>query len=201
MAKTLSDSINTLRSRLASIDEEQVRLLAERDSLAFACHVDREPAAIKRITAIASALTALQAESSTVAAALADASRRELQEREHEMAARRRVDAQQAETFLADAEKLALEIDRAMATLKAAAVAFEGSMASARRLSGAGPTHPALRSHMARAISAGLATLPMHEGALGPAERHSLASITTAWATQIRTRISDVIEIASAKAA
>jgi hypothetical protein len=200
MSKTISQTIDDLRSRLAGIENQQVELLAERDEISFAAVVDREKKAVQRLAEINTALSQLTGEASTVGAALAEASRRELQEREQEMATRRRNDAEQAETVLAEVENLALQLDREMAALKNAAVAFEGKMATVRRLSGAGPQHTALRAHLARAISSGLMGLPQHPDVLAPSERHTLESITTAWATQVRTRISAVIETA-AKAA
>jgi hypothetical protein len=81
--------------------------------------------------------------------------------------------------------------------MKTAAVAFESKMASVRRLSGAGPQNSALRGHLARAITAGLMNVPQYADVLAPGERHSLHEITSAWATQVRTRISAIVEAAA----
>jgi hypothetical protein len=200
MTKTLSATIDDLRGRLAAIEGQQVELLAERDEISFAAVVDREKKAVQRLVEINTALSQMTSDASTVVAALADASRREMQQRDQEMATRRRNDAEQAETHLAKAEDLAQKLDQAMAKLKGAAVDFEKTMADVRRLSGAGPQHTAMRVHLARAISSGLMGLPQYPDILAPGDRHLVAEITQAWATQVRNKIAAVIETA-AKAA
>jgi hypothetical protein len=196
MTKTISEIIDGLRARLASIEEGQIELLAERDDggTAYAAHVEGSPKAIKRLAEINAELGRLQAEASTVGAALAEAARREMQARDKDLAARHRADAEQADTILAETEKLAETMDAAMVSLKAAAVDFQDKMAAVRRLSGAGPQHPAIRVHLARAISSGLMGLPQHPDLLAPNERRSVTELTTAWATQVRNRIATIVE-------
>jgi hypothetical protein len=196
MSKTISEIIDGLRARLASIEENQIELLAERDDggTAYAAHVEGSPKAIKRLAEINAELGRLQAEASTVSAALAEAARREMQARDQDVAARRRSDAAQADMILAETEKLAETMDAAMVSLKAAAVDFQDKMEAIRRLSGAGPQHTAIRVHLARALSSGLMGLPQHPDLFAPNERRSVTELTGAWATQVRNRIATIIE-------
>jgi hypothetical protein len=196
MSKTISEIIDGLRARLASIEENQTELLAERDDggAAYAAHVEGSPKAIKRLAEINGELSRLQAEASTVSAALAEAARREMQAREKDVAARRRSDAAQADVILAETEKLAETMDAAMVSLKAAAVDFQDKMEMVRRLTNSGPQHQAIKVHLARALSSGLMGLPQHPDLLAPNERRSVTELTTAWATQVRNRIATIIE-------
>jgi chromosome segregation ATPase len=196
MTKSISEIIDDLRARLASIEDAQNELLAERDDgeIAFSAHVEGDAKAIKRLAEINAELGRLQGEASTVGAALAEAARREMQARDQDLAERRRADGEQAETILAETEKLAAAMDAAMVSLKAAAVDFQDKMLAIRRLSGAGPQHTAIRVHLARALSSGLMGLPQHPDLLAPNERRSVTELTTAWATQVRNRIATIIE-------
>jgi chromosome segregation ATPase len=196
MTKSLSEIIVDLRTRLASIEENQTELLAERDDggAAFAAHVEGNPTAVRRLAEINAELSRLQAEASTVGAALAEASRREMQARDKDAAARRRAEAEEADVILAEIEKLAESMDAAMVSLKAAAVDFQIKMETVRRLTGSGPQHQAIRVHLARAISSGLTGLPQHSDLLAPRERRSMTELVASWATQVRNRIATMIE-------
>jgi hypothetical protein len=200
MTKSISEIIDDLRARLAGIEEAQVELLGERDDggTAYAAHVEGSPKAIKRLAEINAELNRLQAEASTVGAALAEAARREMQARDKDMAARRREDAEQADTVMAEVEKLAKEMDVAMASLKAGAVDFQAKMEMVRRLSGAGPQHQAVKVLLARAISAGLLGLPQHPDLLAPNERRSTTELATSWGQMVRNRIATTNEPAKA---
>jgi hypothetical protein len=188
--------VDELRSQLASLEGRQVELIAEREEISYLALVDRDKKAIERLAEINTELANTTSHASSLTAALREASSRETKAHEQEMAQKRRDDARRADVVLAEAEKLALKLDHAMAALKRDAIAFEQAMAEVRRLSGAGPQHTAMRSHLARAISSGLIGLPQHPDVLAPGERHSVTSLTTSWANQVRHRISTIIETA-----
>jgi chromosome segregation ATPase len=197
MTKSISQILDDLRGKRGAAEQRQMELDSEIEEISFAAHTG-DAKAKKRLDEITNELSHLATEIKSTTAALAEGARRQLQEREEEMSAQRRADAEKAETVMAEVEKLAAAIDAAMASLKAAAVDFQNKMEMARRLSGAGPQHQAIKVLLARAISAGLMGLPQHPDLLAPNERRSVTELTTAWAQQVRNRIATINEPAKA---
>lgn len=199
MSKTISEIIDDLRGKRGAAEQRQMELDSEIEEISYAAHTG-DPKAKKRLEDITNEQAHLATEIKSTTAALAEGARRQMQEREEEMSAQRRADAEQADTIMAEAEKLAKTMDADMASLKAGAVEFQAKMEMVRRLTNSGPQHQAIKVHLARAISAGLMGLPQHPDLLAPHERRSLAELTAVWATQVRNKISAVINI-PAKAA
>jgi hypothetical protein len=193
---TMKSITDELRSRLASIEGHQVELLSERDEISYLALIEKQPEAIKRLVAINSEIENLKTQAASIEPALRESARRETAAAEEVKASKRRSDAAAAEVALGEAEELASEIDRAMAALKTASVAFEAKMTEVRRLSGSGPQHFHLRGLFARAISTGLRGLPQHPDLLAPSERKTVQGITALWAEQVRNRINETIQSA-----
>jgi hypothetical protein len=189
-----------LRGQLAALEGRTVELLSERDEISYNAFVDREPKAIKKLEAINGELNNIANQVASLESALKEATKREQAADDADRAKRRKADAEQAGVAMAEAERLAELMDGAMRDLQKHAVDFQQKMADVRRLSGSGPQHDGMRALLSRAIKSGLMALPQYADVLQPHERSSVAEIAAAWATQVRNRISTIIETA-AKAA
>jgi hypothetical protein len=91
-------------------------------------------------------------------------------------------------------------MDTTMRDLQRHAVDYQQIMMDVRRLSGSGPTHESVRALLSRAVKTGLIGLPQYADVLQPHERKTVAEITAARATQVRTKISAIVETAKAAA-
>jgi hypothetical protein len=199
MTKTTSEIMDGLRGKRGAAEQRQMELDSEIEEISYAAHTG-DAKAKKRLEEITNEQAHLATEIKSTTAALAEGARRQMQEREEEMSAQRRADAEQADAIMAEAEKIALAMDADMVSLKAGAIDFQAKMEMVRRLSSAGPQHQAVKVLLARAISAGLMGLPQHSDMLAPNERRSVTDLATSWGQQVRNRISAVINTA-AKAA
>jgi hypothetical protein len=197
MSKTISQTIDDLRGKLAASQGLQSELNAEIQEVSFLAHTG-DIKSQKRLDEIRTALSKVDIEIRSLTAALATAANMQVAEQDAARAELQRANASKAEAILAEAESLATKMDAAMVSLKAGAVEFQAKMEMVRRLTNSGPQHQAIKVHLARAISSGLMGLPQHPDLLAPNERRSVTELATSWAQQVRNRISAVINTAEA---
>lgn len=182
MMKSISATIDDLRSKLGAAEHRQVELNSEILEISYVAHTG-DGRAKKRLDEITIELGHLTTEVSSLTAALAEAARRELQQRDQEMAAKRRDDASKADAALAEAAVLAEKFDAALVTLRDTAVAFELKMGEARRLAGNSgvPAYDVIRIFMFRTLRTALHRTPLHVDAIAPLEQTTLRAAFTAW--------------------
>jgi hypothetical protein len=114
-----------LRAQLSSLDGRRAELLSERDELSYLALIDKEPKAIKRLTAINEEIRNLTFQIETNEAALKEAIRRETVARDEAAAEARRQNAREAEMLCIQAESIAEGMDAAFAMLVGRAQEYE----------------------------------------------------------------------------
>lgn len=201
MTKPTTSVTDDLRSRMGNAESRQQELLAERGEIAFAATVEKEKAAVQRLGAINTELSALADELSVLEAALKEAYRREAKAREAEVAEKRCSDMRAADAVLDDAEVLAQQFDDALAAVLTAAIAFEEKMVKVRRLTGASPQHDAVRVFLFRALRTALQQSPISIDAVAPGERTTLLPVFQSWAGSTRRFIAATLNKTAAKEA
>jgi hypothetical protein len=178
--------VDALRAQLGNLEGRELELRGERDELAYAASVDREPRAIKRLAAIKTELADIAHETATIGAALRDAVKRERAAEEAERVSKRIQNAAAAEALVADVERLGVEIDTGLRALVEHSAQLRDRLSEIRKLIGVGPTHEALRVHLGRVLNSSLMGTSLHIAHLAPADRATATEITSRWSDSIR---------------
>jgi hypothetical protein len=197
-SKTITDD---LRAQLTAIDEKQVALIEERDSISYSAVVERDRKSVARLAELNGQLNNLKNEAASIEAALRESTKRELAAAEAERDAKRCSDLRQADGLLDEAEKIAQEFDDALRAVRETAVAFEAKMIQVRRLTGTSPQHDAIRVFMYRAVRSALHQSPVHIDAIAPSERTALIPVFQSWAKSARVLIANTLKTAAREAA
>jgi hypothetical protein len=182
-----STTVTDLRGKIDAIENKKLILASQRDDIAFAALVDREPAAIKQADAINDELTQLTHEEAMLNAALRTAQKRDADAKVAEQTSRKRADLERAVSLLPEALALAERMDAAMKGLHADTTAYDALWAQIRELSGAGPHKTARGVHLGRSFRVGLRGLPgIVADMVPPNERHGVAELDAGWSLQVR---------------
>jgi len=144
MTKSISQTIDDLRGKLAASQGLQSELNAEIQEVSFLAHTG-DIKSQKRLDEIRTALSKVDIEIRSLTAALATAANMQVAEQDAARTELQRANASKAEAILAEAESLATKMDAAMVSLKAGAVEFQAKMEMVRRLTNSGPQHQAIK--------------------------------------------------------
>lgn len=199
--KINSNIADDLRNQIVALEGHQLELVAERDELSFAALVDRNPVAIKKLAAVNGELANVQAQTASLAAALREASKREIAAQAEANAERRREDARLAADILVEVEALADTLTAEMQSLRTNAIAIEAKLSEIRRLGVAAPSSEAVRVNLGRALKTALMGSSLQLEHLAPNQRITVADIVGPWSRSITNSINTAVGSKPAKAA
>jgi hypothetical protein len=200
MTKSITQTIDDLRGKLAASNGLQSELNAEIQEVSFLAHTG-DAKSQKRLDEIRTALSKVDIEIRSLTAALATAANMQVAEQDAARAELQRANARKAEIILTEAESIASKMDDALMAVSDLAVSYETKMLEARKLVGHGPNYEIIRIFLARALRTALHRGPLHIVSIAPGERTTVQQAAAHWATSIRNLIATLNKPATKKAA
>jgi cell division septum initiation protein DivIVA len=180
------ETTQKLHADLAAIDEKRVALLAERDLHSFDAVVERQPAAIKKLSELNAQLDNLKHESSAIESTLRELTRRATASAEAERDEKRKSNAAAAADVLLEAEDTAALLAKALKDMSEHSLKLRAQFAEIRRLTGTGPTPESIQVNLGRSLTTAVMNSPMKIAHLAPSERCTIDDIVEGWSKQIR---------------
>jgi hypothetical protein len=200
MTKSITQTIDDLRGKLAASQGLQSELNAEIQEVSFLAHTG-DIKSQKRLDEIRTALSKVDIEIRSLTAALATAANMQVAEQDAARAELQRANASQAEGMIAEAELIAQALDKALLEVRDNAVAYEAKMVAVRRLIGYGPNYEIIRIFLVRALQTALHRGPLHIISIAPGERTTAQQASNHWAASIRNMIASTLQKTAAKKA
>jgi hypothetical protein len=200
MTKSITQTIDDLRGKLAASNGLQSELNAEIQEVSFLAHTG-DAKSQKRLDEIRTALAKVDIEIRSLTAALATAANMQVAEQDAALAELQRANARKAEIILTEAESIASKMDDALMAVRDLAISYETKMLEARKLVGHGPNYEIIRIFLIRALRTALHRGPLHIVAIAPGERTTVQQASQHWVTSIRNLIAALNKPATKKAA
>jgi hypothetical protein len=196
-----TNTVQDLRTKIDAIESKKLILTGQRDDVAFAALVDREPRAVKQAADINAKLAELTTEESMLNAALKVAVKRETEARAAAATESERQRAEEAQPIAERLAKRGQRMDEAMAVVLEERAAIDADAEALARLGVPVANADLRRVNLRRWIDAATSTFDKHARPVAPRERCTADSLTTGWMRSSLQFIADKLNKAAAKVA
>jgi hypothetical protein len=197
MTTTTSD----LRGRIDAAENHQLEVAAERDQIAFAALVERNPAAVKKLAALNAELARASTELASLNAAFAEAGRRSAVAEACRRDAEERDDATKALELLDSFEKRGAALDEKFNEAIAEFSLLSEDFRQLERLGFAPTTYALVHSNMRLALKSRLMGTGLAVEHLAPHHRRNFIDVIEGWASHVRARATARLKRNAAKSA